>query len=165
MIMEQEIKKQYWGYRILGMIDTFIAILFLFVVLVNFGVMGFSTSLLLPIFISLSVLLYVNLATVFTRYVMLKGNFLRFKLREWIKVNAYVTLCYSVLVIILVAWKLNDLKFLEEVSKTVNVPVSLLVNVCIFFILCMALLAVHVLLTFRYLREFADHFRDPENPT
>lgn len=162
--MEHETKKQYWGYRILGIVDTFIAILFLFVVLINFGVMGFSTSLLLPIFISLSVLLYVNLATVFTRYVMLKGNFLRYKLREWIKVNAYVTLCYAVLVIVVVTWKLGDAHFLGEVSKAVNVPVSLLVNVCIFFDICMALLAIHVLLTFRYLREFADYFRDPETP-
>jgi len=44
------------------------------------------------------------------------------------------------------------------------VPVSLLVNVCIFFDICMALLAVHVLLTFRYLKEFAGYFRDPETP-
>lgn len=162
--MEQESKKQYWGYRLLGMVDTFIAILFLFVVLINFGVTGFNTSLLLPIFISLSVLLYVNLATVFTRYVMLKGNILRARIKDWIKVNAYVTLAYAVLVILLLSWKLNDTHFLTEISQTVNVPVSLLVNVCIFFMICMALLAIHVALTFRYLRQFASYFRDPENP-
>jgi len=164
-MMEQEIKKQFWGYRLLGIIDTFIAVLFLFVVLINFAVMGFSTSLLLPVFISLSVLLYVNLATVFARYVMVKGGYIRYRLKDWIKVNAYVTLTYAILVIILISWKLNDAHFLKEVSTAVNVPVSLLVNVCIFFVVCMALLALHVLLTLRYLRRFADHFRDPEIPS
>lgn len=164
-MMEQEIKKQFWGYRLLGIIDTFIAVLFLFVVLINFAVMGFSTSLLLPVFISLSVLLYVNLATVFARYVMVKGGYIRYRLKDWIKVNAYVTLTYAILVIILISWKLNDARFLKEVSTAVNVPVSLLVNVCIFFVVCMALLALHVLLTLRYLRRFADHFRDPEIPS
>lgn len=162
--MEEEKKNQYWVYRLLGIVDTFIAVLFLFVVLINFAAMGFVTSLLLPVFISLSVLLYVNLATVFARYVMVKGNFLRASLKEWIKVNAYVTIIYAVVVMLILSWKLNDQHFLKQVSATVDVPQNLLVNVCVFFIVCMGLLAVHVLMTFRYLKQFRDHFKDPGAP-
>lgn len=160
--MEEAPRKGYWGYRLLGIIDTFIAILFLFAVLVNFAVMGFSPSLLLPIFISLSVLLYVNLATVFTRYVMIKGHFLRHRLKDWIKVNAYVTLIYAALVILVTAWMLTDTSLMEKISHKMSLPEPLLVNTSALLIVCMTLLFLHVLLTFRYLRQFAGHFRDEE---
>lgn len=153
--------KKYLFYRILGSIDNFIAIFFLFVMLLNFAAMGFNTALLLPLFISLSILLYTNFAAVFARHVMVKGNFLRHKIKEWIKVNAYVTIIYAVLVILLISWSLAEGGVIEKLSETVQVPGSTIHQLMFVIMFCMVLLAVHVVMTFRYLKQFQDHFREP----
>jgi hypothetical protein len=162
--MEEQKIKRYLAYRILGNIDNFIAILFLFALLVNFAATGFNMSLLLPVFISFSILLYTNLTAVFARYVMVKGNFLRFKLKEWIKVNAYVTIIYASFVILIMTWGLLEKTSLQKVSSTMGVPENLLHNAIFILMACMVLLIVHVVLTFQYLKQFRDSFRDPEEP-
>jgi hypothetical protein len=160
--MEDQKKKKYWAYRILGNIDNFIAILFLFAIMVNFAAMGFNLSLLLPVFISFSVLLYTNLSAVFARYVMVKGNFLRYRLKDWIKVNAYVTVIYAAFMICAMLWALIDNTSIQRISSTMDVPENLLQNAIYILMICMILLIIHVILTFHYLKEFNDHFRDPE---
>lgn len=157
----QEPGKKYLFYRILGSIDNFIAIFFLFVMLLNFAAMGFNTALLLPLFISLSILLYTNFAAVFARHVMVKGNFLRYKIKEWIKVNAYVTIIYAILVIVLISWSLADGTVIEKLTETVQVPASTVHQLMVIILVCMLLLAVHVVMTFRYLKQFQDRFRRP----
>lgn len=160
--MERQRQKQYWTYRIIGSIDNFIAILFLFGIIVSFMATGFNPELLFALFIWLSVLLYTNLSAVFARHVMAKGNSIRYKLKEWIKVNAYVTIIYAILVIGVICYGLIEKSYIEQVSKTTSVPLYLLYNVIFIFIACMGLLIIHVLLTFHYLKEFNDRFKDPD---
>jgi CBS domain containing-hemolysin-like protein len=93
---------------------------------------------------------------------MAKGNSLRYKLKEWIKVNAFVTIIYAILVIGVICYGLIEKSYIEQISKVTSVPLYLLHNVIYIFIGCMALLIVHVLLTFHYLKQFNSHFRDPE---
>lgn len=155
--------KRYLFYRILGSVDNFIAILLLFGMLMNFAALGFSTMLLFPLFISISILLYTNFAAVFVRYVMVKGNFLRYKLKEWIKVNAYVTLIFSLFVIITFSYSLFEGKALNMVSENMQVPPHTLKQLMIGFMAGMVLLFIHVIMTLRYLKQFNHHFRNPED--
>lgn len=156
--------KKFLFYRILGSIDNFIAILFLFIMLLNFAAMGFNTMLLLPLFIAISILLYTNFSALFARHIMVRGNFLRYKIKDWIKVNAYVTIIYALLVILLTIWSLMEGSVVKNLSDTLQVPASMIHQLLFVILLCMALLAIHVIMTFRYLKVFNDYFRHPEDP-
>lgn len=157
----QQQAKKYLFYRILGSIDNFIAILFLFAMLVNFATMGFNTMLLLPLFISVSILLYTNFAAVFARHVMVKGNYLRYKLKDWIKVNAYVTIIYAAFIFFAIGWALIEGEVLKTISKNMDIPLDIIYQFFYFVMFCMALLAIHVIMTFKYLKQFSSHFRLP----
>lgn len=157
---------QYWPYRILGIVDNFIAVLFLFLVLINFAASGFQASLLLYVFISLAVLIYTNLAAVFARHVMVRKNFLRPKLKDWIKVNAIVTILYACITLAMLIWLMINGTQIQKVidNYTKEVPAEMMKNAiygAIYFsIVCMGLLIIHVIMTFRYLRQYKDHFRN-----
>lgn len=163
--MEVKKKKKYLFYRILGSIDNLIAILLLFSILILFAAMGFNPKLLLPVFMALCMLLYTNLTAVFARYVMVKGNFLRTRLKDWIKVNAMVTLLFAGVVIGILSWRLIDQQMLREVSASSQVPEKFLKASMWALMGCMGLLGVHVLMTFRYLKQFNPYFQDPEPPS
>jgi|GEM_PF-3586889 hypothetical protein len=162
--MEVKKKKKYLFYRILGSIDNLIAILLLFSMLIFFAAMGFSPRLLLPVFMGLCMLLYTNLAAVFARYVMVKGNFLRYRLKDWIKVNAVVTLLFAGIVTGILTWRLIDQDMLHQVSTSTQVPEQFLKASMLTLMGCMGLLAIHVIMTFRYLRQFHHHFKDQDPP-
>lgn len=125
---------------------------------------GFDPKLLFALFIWFSVLLYTNLSAVFGRHVMAKGNFLRYRLKEWIKVNAYVTIVYAIIVLGLMGFALIKRSVVAEISHVTTIPELWLYNVIFIFIGCMILLIIHVLLTFHYLKKFEDRFKDPEEP-
>jgi hypothetical protein len=157
---------QYWPYRILGIIDNFIAVLFLFLVLINFAASGFQPSLLLYVFISLAVLIYTNLSAVFARHVMVRKNLLRPKLKDWIKVNAIVTILYACITLAMLIWLMMNGTQIQNVidNYSKEVPAEMMKNAIhgaiYFFIVCMCLLIIHVIMTFRYLKQYKDHFRN-----
>lgn len=163
--MEVTKKKKYLFYRILGSVDNLIAILILFSILIFFAAMGFNPKLLLVVFMALCMLLYTNLTAVFARYVMVKGNFLRYRLKDWIKVNAVVTILFAGIVTGILTWRLVDQDMLHEVSAMSQVPERFLKASMLTLMGCMALLGIHVIMTFRYLRQFSHHFKDQEPPT
>lgn len=164
-------KKKYAFYRILGFIDNFIAIFFLFMILLFFAASGFRPSILLYLFIFLAVLIYTNLAAVFARHVMVRGNYLRTKLKDWIKVNGIVTLLYAGFMIIAIIYMLTNRAFIEKISEMyagmegitdemIRQMIPMIKGVMYFFGGCMLLLVVHVIMTFRYLRQFNSYFRN-----
>lgn len=160
----QEPGKKYYFYRILGAVDNFIAIFFLFIMLLNFAAMGLNTMLLLPLFVSISILLYTNFTAVFARHIMVKGNYLRYRIKEWIKVNAYVTIIYAILVVLLITWSLTEGSAIKTLSENMDIPAGIIHQMMFVILCCMVLLAVHVVMTFRYLKQFNDHFRQPDDP-
>lgn len=160
--MNEQPKKQYWFYRILGIVDNFISILFLFSVLVNFVAMGFHPYLLFYVFVAFSVLVYTNLTAVFARHVMVRGNFLRLRLRDWIRVNAFVTIIFSGFMTLMLTIVLLKPAYVEAISEQVSFPAASIRHGMMALWVCMVLLAIHVIMTFRYLRLFRDAFRDQE---
>ncbi len=167
-------KKKYLLYRILGGINNFIAIFFLFLTFMSFLAMGLQPSLLLYFFVFLSILIYTNLSTVFARHVMIKGNFLRRKLKDWIKVNAIVALLFGGFMVVSIAFVLSNQSFESKVTELYSnmegvtdqmiqqaIPVAK--GILIFFGICMISLIIHVILTFKYIKQFEAHFQDQTN--
>lgn len=166
-----EKKKQYLFYRILGYINNFIAIFFLFVTLMSFAVTGFNPSLLLYLFIFLSILIYTNLTAVFARHVMVKGHNLRSRLKDWIKVNAIVALLFGVFTLVAIVYMLVDQTFIQQITdmysgiegvtdEMIRQQLPFFKGVLIFFLICTLILVLHVIFTFRYLKRFEKYFRN-----
>lgn len=165
----QQPKKKYLFYRILGYINNFVAIFFLFLTLMSFAITGFQSSVLLYLFIFLAILIYTNLTAVFGRHVMVRGNNLRSKLKDWIKVNAIVALLFAGFMLASILFVFIDQSFVQKVtdmyanmegvtSEMAEQMVPMLKGVLVFFGLCMLILIIHVILTFRYLKMFGNHF-------
>lgn len=166
-------KKRYLFYRILGYINNFVAIFFLFLTLMSFAITGFQSSILLYLFIFLAILIYTNLTAVFGRHVMVRGNKLRSKLKDWIKVNAIVALLFAGFMLVSILFVFLDQSFVQKVTdmyanmqgvtdEMIEKMIPMLKGVIGFFGLCMLILIVHVIMTFRYLKEFSDHFTNKQ---
>ncbi len=174
--LQEKPGKKYIFYRVLGFVDNFLAIFFLFVVLMSFLASGLQPALLLYLFVFLAVLIYTNLTSVFARHVMARGNFLRVRLKDWIKVNAIVTLLFSGIMIVALLYVLPNEQFFDKLvemysgmegmtDEMMKQLIPSLKMVLGFLALCMALFIVHVVMTFRYLKIFNDHFRnEPDRP-
>lgn len=160
--MEEHAKPGYWFYRILGFIDNLIAFFFLFATLINFAAMGFSPALLLPLFIAVSLLIYTNLSAIFARQVLLQDKPMKASLKDWIKVNGIVTLIYAIVLFIAMSAVLANPSLIGELSKTIDYPVNMIRGVAIFMVVCAVLLLIHVLQTLKYLKRFAEAFRDSD---
>jgi hypothetical protein len=163
--MKDQARHHYWPYRLLSIFDNFIAVLFLFSVMVNFGAVGFYPPLLLPLFIALSILVYTNLSAVFARQVLQSRRPLRSKLKDWIKVNAYVTLVYAVFQFVVISVALISGTLIEKVSDTFGLPAGTLRGMMIFLMLCSAGFVVHVIMTLRYLKQYRSFFQDSPTRT
>ena len=168
---QQPPQKKYLLYRILGFVNNFIAIFFLFITIMSFAAVGFQSSLLLYLFIFLAILIYTNLTAVFARHVMVRGNYLRSRLKDWIKVNAFVALLFGVFMVASIVFVLVDQAFIQKITEMyagmegvtedmIRQMVPMIKGVVIFFGICMLMLVLHVILTFRYLKHFERYFRN-----
>lgn len=160
--MEEHARPGYWFYRILGFIDNLIAFFFLFATLINFAAMGVNPTLLLPLFIAISLLIYTNLAGIFARQVLVQGKTMKASLKDWIKVNGIVTLIYSIVLLMAMGTVLASQSLIGQLSKTIDYPVNMIRGVAVFMVVCSVLLLVHVLQTLKYLKRFGASFQDPE---
>jgi len=166
-------RKKYLFYRILGGINNFVAIFFLFLTLMSFATIGLQSSLLLYFFVFIAILIYTNLTTVFARHVLVRGNYIRRRIKDWIRVNAIVALLFSGFMIVSILYVLNNHIFIEKMTELYSgmegvtdemiqqaIPVAR--GILIFFLLCMVILIIHVILSFRYIKRFADKFKDQD---
>lgn len=163
--------KKYLLYRILGFINNFMAVFFLFVTMMSVVTMGLQSTVLLYLFIFVAILIYTNLSTVFVRHVMIRGKYLRKKLKDWIKVNAIVALLFGGFMIISISFILSGPEYMQKVAElysgmegvTEEMQGSILPiirRVLIGFLACMVFLVAHVLMTFSYLKKFAHGFKE-----
>lgn len=167
----QNTGKKYLFYRILGGINNFVAIFFLFLTLMSFAALGLQPSLLLYLFIFISILIYTNLTTVFARHVMVRGHYIRKRMKDWIKVNAIVALLFSGFMLVSIIFVLSNPSFVEKITELyanmegvteemIQQAIPVVKGMLIFFVVCMASLTVHVILSLKYLKAFADRFKD-----
>ncbi len=79
-------------YRILGILTSLLAYLFLAVMASLFFSAGFNPEILMPLFISICLVIYSSLSRLFFTMVIVQGKPLRLRLRDWIKANAIVSI-------------------------------------------------------------------------
>ena len=156
--------KGYFIYRILGALNNIIAILFLFSVIANLSAMGFFSSLLIPLFLSVCLLIYTNLTMVFARRVLAQQLPLKTKWLDWIRVNAYVTIGYAAILL----FSMSAFLFNHQVSAAVvqisKFPFAQLQKVAEFLLVCAISLIIHVFFTFRYLKIYRSFFNEDATP-
>ncbi|MHB1922397.1 MAG: hypothetical protein ACYCOO_09195 [Chitinophagaceae bacterium] len=169
MNMVKKIKpKGYYVYRILGVLNNLIAILFLFSVIANISVMGFFSSILVPLFLSVCLLIYTNLTMVFAKRVLAGHQSLKVKWMDWIRVNAYVTIGYAAILLLSMSTFLFNQQLSMKVMQMLraqNSKITLLQlqEVAGFLLVCALSLIVHVLFTFWYLKTYQSYFNGDES--
>jgi hypothetical protein len=81
-------------YRIIGIVVSLFSYLLIFASLSALLTIGPQTMVLLGLFISASMVIYSVLSNRFARSVLVLAQPLRYALKDWIKVNDYVTLVF-----------------------------------------------------------------------
>lgn len=135
-----------------------------------------NPALLLSVFVAVAVVIYSVASFLF----MLNGidgkRQQQTKLRDWIKVNAYVSIVFVVMNLVQSIAVLQDPSVFADAVKQISTmqqtksPLSatLMMNIMkafVWFLLFYALiLGAHIALTFRYLKEYAYLFGDKVSP-
>lgn len=156
---------KYLFYRILGSINNLIAIVFLVNAGTSIFMAGINPTLILILFVVVALLIYTNLSLVFGRIVLKNNETMPLKLKDWIKVNAYVGIAFSVFMILLMLLTFLSLTFIPSSKEIINklavmnhVTISFIIGILIFMLCCAITFLIHIILTFKYLKRYKDHF-------
>lgn len=136
-----------------------------------------NPALLLSVFVIVAVVIYSIASFLFLLNGIDGKRQQQVKLRDWIKVNAYVSILFVVMNIVQSIAVLQDPTVFADAVKQVSTmqqtksPLSttLMMNVMkavVWFLLFYALiLGAHIAITFRYLKEYANLFGEKVNPS
>jgi hypothetical protein len=152
-------KKRFLPYRILCIVANGIAVFFLLNLMVTFLSLGFQPVILLVFFVVICMLIYSNLCIFFGRYVLRNGLNLHVRVREWIRVNSIVTFGGAGLMTVVLLVSLLNWKGLTDFAVQKHIPLPYFEYAFVFLLFASMLFVVHVLVTWRYLRKFRDHFK------
>lgn len=157
-------------YRILSYFLLIIAAIFAIAALFALLIALSNPALLLSVFVIVAVVIY-SIASFLFLINGINGNRqLQPKLRDWIKVNAYVALVFVIMNIFQSIAVLQNPAILSEAVKQVldmqksTSPLSadfmfrIMKAVVWFFLFYAILLGIHISITFRYLKQYAHLF-------
>lgn len=153
-------------YRIAGIIVSLVAYLVFFFALAIFFQVGFQGEVAIGVFMSGSMVIYSLLTGIFGRMVLLQGLSIRHSLRDWINVNAYVTLIFMGLClyrIVRIAINPSPLKDLfDKLSTQMQVPAGTFEQALVMMkgvsVICIIAL-VHSLWTLSLVRRYKEFFK------
>lgn len=136
-----------------------------------------NPALLLSVFVIVAVVIYSVASFLFLLNGIDGKRQQQTKLRDWIKVNAYVSIVFVVMNLVQSIAVLQDPTVFADAVKQVStmqqtkslLSTTLMMNVMkavVWFLLFYALvLGAHIAMTFRYLKEYANLFGDKPNPS
>jgi|GEM_PF-217292 len=164
---------QLMPYRILSFILLPIAALMGIVTLIALLAALVNPPLLLGVFLLSSVVIYVISSFIFLQKGIDNKQMCRHSLRDWIRVNAFVTIVFCALAFLNTATLLTNPKlFMEAVTQGLArqnqalLPEATLIKVMkgvLYFLLAFAgILLVHIVLTFRILKTYRHMFKPKE---
>lgn len=161
-------------YRILTFILLPIAAILGFIDLSLLLLALSNPAVLLPVFAIACIVIYMFTASSFLQKGILGGRACRASLRDWIRVNAFVSIAFAGLVVIEYLTLLTNKTIAGEVVKQAmqqqNIPPdmtaaqleqALLTFLLLFFIFSVLLIA-HILISFRLLKHYSYLFSDNE---
>ena len=157
-------------YRILTYLLAPFSILFALFTLIMFFVAFTNPPLFLGVFLLAAFIIYFYCTFRFLHNGLLRSQELRPKLRDWIKVNAYVTMPFAILNFVqasmlirnpaLVAESINEAMEMQERMGVTPQPASaygsMLMTLFYIMMAFSVVLMVHIILTFSFLKK-SDH--------
>jgi membrane protease YdiL (CAAX protease family) len=156
-------------YRILSAIINIGALLFACSLLVLLPLSLAAPPLWLPVFILLAILLYTWNSRKFRYKVLLKNEPVKHSLRDWIRVNGFVAIIFSVFNIpSTISIIISPYKFTESMQEMVkqfgnkfeqNLQPETLRTVSIIMLVYFVALLIHVVWTFSLLKKYKEHFQ------
>lgn len=156
---------------------------FLIVIAAIFGLLSLlgllmalvNPALLLSVFIIASVVIYCTASFIFLQKGINSNQHLQPRLKDWIKVNAYVAIVFVAMNIFQSVAVISNPSVLQKVMKqsfgmqAFESPLSetfilKMIKVVVWFMLIYStILGIHILQTFRYLKEYAHLFAEKKN--
>ena len=158
-------------YKIISYIFLPIAALLGLMTLIMFFIALANPVALLPVFMFACVVIYIFCSFVFLQKGMIGGRICKASLREWIKANAYVAICFAVLFLIQSLSALSNPNAIQVLMQEVstmqqNFPtastdffVGIFKGTLYFMLVFSSLLIVHILHTFKLLRIYNSMFQ------
>jgi vacuolar-type H+-ATPase subunit I/STV1 len=156
-------------YRILGIIINLVGFLLAISLIVIIPVFITVPVLWLPLFIIAAVVLYTWFSNKFRQRVLVRKEVVRHSLRDWIKVNGYVTIAFSILNITsILSFIRNPASYIEatkELTKQFGQQVGQNFRAENMYIISIAMLVylialfAHVLWTFTLIKKHEDFFQ------
>lgn len=159
-------------YRILTLVLLPFAALFGFMALIMLFVALANPPMLLPVFLVACVAIYVFASFNFLNKGILQGRHCKTSLKDWIRVNAFVSIAFSVRALLNLAASIgNPEMFLQalgqgilsqdEASPFAKQDLLAVVRVMRFVIAAfVVLLLTHIFISFRLLKQFEHRFGD-----
>jgi len=148
-------------YRILGFIINSIAILLAVSIVVSIPMILSSPFPLISAFIIVSIILYSFFSNKFHKQVLQKREIVKKSLKDWIRVNGIVSIIFSVIIFIDVAFLMNNpTLYLDAIEGYgVEMRVENINAVFIAILIYGAALLTHVLWTFALMKKNEEFFQ------
>lgn len=161
-------------YKVISYIFLPIAALFGLMTIVMLLIVLANPVTLLPVFMFACVVIYIFSSFIFLQKGMIGGRMCKASLREWIKVNAYVSIGFAVLSLTQsISGLFNSATiqaFMQDASTmqkkiptlSTNFFINIFKGVLYFMLVFSTLLIVHILHTFKLLKVFSSMFQSKE---
>ncbi len=161
-------------YRILTYVllpvAAFIGIITIFMLMIALA----NPSILLVVFLFASVTIYVITSFIFLQKAIDQKQLCKHALKDWIKVNAFVSIVFCMLFLIQSVTLLSDAKLLNEalqqaIAQQQNMMVlpqasylKMVKGILYLFLIFSSLLLVHIVVTFRFIKAYSQMFKPKE---
>jgi hypothetical protein len=155
-------------YRLLGILVNMYAYIILFIFIMGLFYGASSWIITIGVFISVCLVIYSTLSGRFGTLVLMLKRPIRFSLKEWITVNAYISITvYSLLLLSIVLLLSNWGQFVTvakqhpELTTKNGMTMTMAQYMAVFeFFLAISLMVVaHCIWTLRLVRRFRDFFQ------
>jgi hypothetical protein len=151
-------------YRSMGILISLIAYMMLFFVLSAFFEIGLQGLVLIPLFIAACLVIYSVLTGMFSRMVLMLQQPIRYSLKDWIKVNAYVSVIYTGLSMIASAVLLGNQSLLktiyqQQVGAASAITEAQLRSFLTANLIITSIIFIHCIWTLRLVKRFREYFK------
>jgi hypothetical protein len=148
-------------YRILSIIINTVALLLTISLVFSIPMLVSSPITLLSAFLMVAVVLYSWFSSKFYRQVLLQQKVVSHKLRDWVRVNGFVCIVFSVITFLNVLFLIKTPGLFTQTIQNygVEVPISKANSFLYIMLVYAIVLFVHVIWTFGLLKKNKDYFQ------
>lgn len=148
-------------YRLFSLVINTVAILLCFSFLFSIPLLFSSSIALLSAFMIISVILYSWFSFRFRREVLQRQMEVSHRLRDWVRVNGFVSIFFSVLTIMNILYLLENPNLFAEALKSYHINVEMKSLLGFFYAMLVygSFLLIHILWTFALMKKHERFFK------